>query len=118
MWILVFQRIAIEFILDVLYFPLWWYTAGAKHTLLFCVRLFQDANLSFAPLLWLKNLFVPMFGQRDLQGRLMSIFMRFVNVIGRSIALTVWFGVLVCLFLAWMIFPLAVSYMLFLSFIF
>lgn len=115
MWILVLQRMALEFILDLVYFPLWWYTGGVKHAGKFCIGLLQDGNMNLAPGLWAKNIMVPMFGQTDLQGRLMSVFMRFVNVVGRSIGLFIWSIVVLCVFVLWWLFPVFVVYMLFMS---
>ncbi|SRR3989339_336832 len=112
MWILVFQRMLLELVLDVVYFPLWWYTAGAKKALISCANLWQDANVQMAPGLWLKNIFVPMFGQHDWQGRLMSFFIRFFNVIFRAIGLLIWTIVVTILFVLWIIFPVFVVYML------
>jgi hypothetical protein len=37
-------------------------------------------------LVWIKNIFVPMYGQRDITGVLVSIFMRLVQIIFRSVA--------------------------------
>lgn len=102
----------IEFVLDLLYFPIWWYTGGVKRAGLFCIRFLKSGNVRFAPGLWLKNIFVPMYGQYDLQGRLVSIFMRLANVIGRSIALFFWLLISVFLFLLWLAFPIFVVYML------
>jgi len=116
MWLLVIQRLLIEALLDFIYFPFWWYTSGLKHWLFVLVRLFKDGNLILLPGLWLKNLFVPMFGQTDFQGRLMSIFMRLVNVIARGIALFVWFLIIVIIFLLWIVFPIFVLFMLIRSF--
>lgn len=115
MWLLVLQRMFFEFVLDVIYFPLWWYSGGALRAAKFCCALFQDGNIRLAPWLWLKNLFVPMYGQTDIEGRMMSIFMRFVNVIGRGFALLVWFLIVLVIFLLWLVFPLFVVYMLFMS---
>lgn len=112
MWVIIIQRIAFEFLLDVMYFPLWWYFGGAKLVGIKCIHLFQDTNMSLAPLLWLKNIFVPMFGQTDWQGRLTSIFMRFVNIIGRSIALIFATFFIVCLFFVWLLIPPFVLYMI------
>ena len=112
MWILVIQRMLLELVLDVVYFPLWWYTAGAKKVLISCLYLWQDANIQMAPGLWLKNIFVPMFGQHDWQGRLMSFFIRFFNVIFRAIGLLIWTIVVTILFVLWIIFPVFVVYML------
>src|SRR3989339_665937 len=117
MWILVAQRILLECVVDIIYFPIWWFTAGARHALLFCVGLVQEANAMMAPGLWLKNIFVPMFGQWDWQGRIMSFFMRLANVIIRSICLTIWVGVVIVLFLLWILFPTFVLYMLLTSFL-
>lgn len=108
MFLLVIQRLFIEFALHVLYFPIWWYTAGAKRAFFGCVHLWQDANRNLSPGLWLKNLFVPMFGQTDWQGRIMSIFIRFMNVLFRSIALLIWSCGIILLFLVWLLFPIVV----------
>lgn len=116
MWVLVLQRMLLELILDILYFPFWWYTAGAKKALIGCFHWWQDANINLAPGLWLKNIFVPMFGQRDWQGRLMSFFIRFFNVIFRTIGLLIWTVVILVIFALWLVFPLFVMYMLYESF--
>ncbi len=115
MWVLLLQRLTLSAALDVLYFPIWWYTEGARRALLWCVARVADANDQLSPGLWLKNIFVPMFGQTDLQGRLMSFFMRLMNVILRSIALVFWgFGVL-WLFVGWIVLPIGIGYMFFVS---
>ncbi len=112
MWILVFQRLLIEFVIDFFYFPIWWYTQGLKHHALVCLDLVKNANMRFAPGLWLKNIFVPMFGQYDWQGRLVSFFMRFINVILRSIAMVVWIVIVLGVFLLWIVIPVVVIYLL------
>ena len=112
MWLLVLQRMLLEFFFDLLYFPLWWYTGGAKRVALFCYRLIQAGNAQFAPFLWLKNIFVPMYGQRDIQGILMSVFVRFWNVIFRSIFLLLWLVVVLFLYLIYLALPVFVLYMI------
>ena len=108
MFFLVFQRIFFEAVLDALYFPVWWYTAGAKHALIWCYGALKSGNAALAPGLWLRNIFVPMFGQYDIEGRIISFFMRFFQVIGRGIALAVWLVACVILFAAWLALPLVV----------
>jgi len=112
MWLLIFQRMVIEFFLDVFYFPVWWYTKGAKRVFFGCVHMVQDANARMAPGLWLKNIFVPMFGQYDWQGRIVSFLVRLANVIVRGIGLFLWLWVVVLLFFLWVVFPIFVLYML------
>jgi hypothetical protein len=116
MWILVFQRIALEFILDLVYFPLWWYTKGAKRAFLYCAHLFQFVNSYLAPGLWLANIFVPMYAQYDIQGRLVSFIVRLGNVIIRAIGLLIWLLIVLVIFLAWLLFPVFVGLMLINSF--
>ena len=113
--ILIAQRIAVEFLLDVVYFPVWWYTKGLKRIAIACLHTIQDTNISLAPGLWLRNLFVPMFGQTDWQGRLTSVFMRAVNVSGRGIALLVYMIIIFHVFLFWIAFPFIVLYFMGLS---
>jgi len=110
MFILVLQRLLLESLLDILYFPIWWYTGGFKHAALRCLEFLKAGNTRLAPGLWIKYIFVPMFGQYDWQGRIISFFMRLVNVIGRGIALAFW--LFVCLFLLafWLVFPVIIVF--------
>jgi len=115
MWILVFQQLLIEALLDIIYFPLWWYTKGALHALRWCFDLLKDGNEDLAPGLWLKNIFIPMYGQYDWEGRIISFFMRFFQIIFRTFGLLVWTVFCLGLFIVWLALPIAVAWGLFLS---
>ena len=115
MFFAVFPRIVIEFFLDILFFPLWWYTGGMVYALGAAGSVFATGNGFLAPGLWLKNLFVPMFGQHDLQGRLVSFIIRLGNVIFRGFALLIWSIIVFALLLVWVLAPLAIGYMLILT---
>jgi len=108
MFILVLQRIFFEAFFDILYFPIWWYSSGAIKSALWCYSVFQTGNNLFAPWLWLKNIFVPMYGQYDWQGRIVSFFMRLVQIIARSFALLIWLAFSILLFFIWLALPVAV----------
>lgn len=112
MWPLILQRLAMEFVFDVFLFPVWWYTNGLKRVILACGRTVQEANISLAPGIWLKNIFVPMYGQSDWQGRIMSVFMRIVNIIGRGFAFGVFLFFMFGLILLWIAFPPFIMLML------
>jgi len=112
MWVLLLQRLALDAIIDIAYFPFWWYTAGFMRVLNGAKNWIAAANMNMAPGLWLRNLFVPMFGQTDVQGRIMSVFMRFANVIGRSIGLLIWILIVLFFLMVWLSFPLFVLYMM------
>lgn len=111
----IYFRIIIDFFMDIVRYPYWWYTKGLLQAITYSIELVQSANNRLAPRLWLKYIFVPMFGQYDWQGRLISFFMRLVNLIGRSIAIVFTAGMGVFLAILWVIVPLIVIYMLILS---
>jgi len=115
MWVLILQRILLDVLLRVIYFPVWWYTGGIKYISMYCANLLRAGNDYMAPGLWLKNIFVPMFGQSDWQGRIMSVFMRLVNLIGRSIGLLFWMLIVFIIFIFWIIWPIFAVYMLIIS---
>lgn len=108
--IIIFQRLLLEAVLDIVYFPLWWYSAGLARAARRGGERFRQGNSRLAPGLWLKNIFVPMYGQFDWQGRIISFFMRLAQVIGRSVALGVWGVVCFMLWLAWLAWPVVLGY--------
>lgn len=110
MAILILQRLFLEAILDIFYFPIWWYSHGALYALRRCFNLFKEGNASLAPGLWLANLFVPMFGQFDIQGRIISFFMRLVQIIARTIGLMIWLVFCLALWLVWLLLPIVIIY--------
>lgn len=113
MIIIILQRLLLEFVLDIFYFPVWWYTNGAAHALGRCINLFSQGNAALAPGLWLANLFVPMFGQFDWQGRIISFLMRLAQIFARTVALLAWFGLCFALFACWLALPAIIAYAIF-----
>ncbi len=110
MGILIFQHLLLEYIIDIFYFPLWWYSKGVLYALRQCFNLLKKGNESLAPGLWLANLFVPMYGQFDFQGRVISFLVRFVQIIVRIFGLFLWLIVCTTLFLIWLALPMVVFY--------
>lgn len=80
----------IDLIGGVIKWPWWWYTQG----LVLRLRWARDTIRVYAKMLalgvWIKNIFVPMFGQRDWQSRLISFFIRLVQIFARGLLLIVW----------------------------
>ncbi len=110
MFILVLPRLLAETFLDFLYFPFWWYTVGTYRAWLWCFEKMSAGNDYLAPGLWLRNIFVPMYGQYDWEGRIISFFMRLFQVITRSLVLFVWVILCFCLFLFWLALPILAAY--------
>lgn len=97
--------VLVDLIGDVLYFPVWWYNEGLKKTTNFCLNQIRDMEKSLALRVWLVNFFVPMYGQYDWQGRLISVFMRFAQIIYRIIVIIFWSILIALLFLIYLILP-------------
>ena len=99
------RRIFLQTIFDVFYFPVWWYSKGTIKVIHSLHKQFDQISVKLAVGIWVKNLFVPMFGQTDWQGRLMSIFMRLVNIFFRSFALGIYVIALMLISIIWIILP-------------
>jgi hypothetical protein len=95
------KYITLNQVLDVLSFPLWWYTKGLVKVIRFINQKRKDLAGALALRILLANLFKPMFGQYDRLGRLISFFMRcfqlsirlflfLLGLIGLSILLILW----------------------------
>lgn len=110
MYAIILQQLFWESLMDIFYFPIWWYTLGALRSGKWCFELFKVGNDELAPGLWLANIFVPMFGQYDWQGRIISFVMRVVQIVFRCFGLLVWAVFCVILFIVWLILPIAVVY--------
>jgi len=116
MYALIFQRLLLEGFLDIFYFPLWWYTKGLTHAGGWCFDLLKFGNQRLAPGLWLANIFVPMFGQFDFQGRIISFLMRSTQIIFRTTTLTFWLIFCFILFAIWIALPIAAGAGIYYSF--
>lgn len=72
---------------SVLRFPMWWYSDGLLRLAKWVVRQLDYRWRAYSFAIWIRNLFVPMYGQYDWSGRLVSFVMRVVVLIGRGIGL-------------------------------
>jgi hypothetical protein len=71
---------------DIVRFPLWWYGVGLVHAAQYVVGFVQGYARKLGFMVWVKNIFTPMFGRYDWQSRLISVFMRAMNIIFRGFA--------------------------------
>lgn len=99
----------IDLIGGVLRWPLWWYTKGLQLRFAWAVNSITNYGRMLALGVWIKNIFVPMFGQRDWQSRLISVFMRIVNIVGRSIALFFWTLIVIFLVGVYLVLPIVAA---------
>lgn len=81
-----FQFIFADVLGSALYFLVWWYTEGFFEIVNQVKQRLHYRWRAYSFSVWLKNFFVPMYGQYDFAGRAVSVIMRFFVLIGRGIA--------------------------------
>jgi hypothetical protein len=90
---------------SVVWFPVWWYTVGLKRVVLRSVQAIQFRVREYGLAIWIKNLFVPMYGQYDFVGRLISVLVRIAVLVGRFVALAIESLLYLLLLLLWVLAP-------------
>lgn len=110
------KSIFIDLLLDIVYFPIWWYTRGLLRALFL---IFEEIHTQWDILgvgIWLKNLFTPMYGMYDWESRIISFFVRLVQLIFRFILFTFWTIIMLFLIVIWIILPIIVIWEILLNF--
>ena len=98
-------KILATIVWDFLYFPLWWYSAGLLKTARGVLNFYRGQEASLGFLVWAQNLFVPMYGQNDMAGRLVSFFIRLVQIIYRGLAMLIFIILGLAFFIFYLILP-------------
>jgi hypothetical protein len=104
-----------ELFIDVGMFPIWWYTTGLKKAFFRMLNTVAQGNQELGLSVWLKNIFKPMYGQYDWQGRLVSFVMRLAQIFFRSILLVFWIIFSVIIFLFWLVLPAFIIFQIILN---
>ena len=105
------QLLFVDLFGSIAWFPVWWYTDGLTLAASKAVAALRYRSQAYAFRIWIRNFFVPMYGQHDLAGRLVSVFMRLIVLVGRSIAIAVEAIAYALALLLWMlILPLALIF--------
>ena len=105
-------KIVVDFLLAVAYWPLWWYSVGLGRLLRGVGHFLRDRQINLGITVWLKNLFTPMYGQRDFVSRLISFLVRLFQIIFRSCGLLFWLILCLVLIIVWLVAPLLAIYAL------
>ena len=88
--------------------PVFWYTRGAYDAGRYCWYLIVRRWKALALGVWIVNIFVPMYGQRDIAGSLISFFMRVIQIIARGIVMILWTVFVIIIFVAYLAAPVFV----------
>lgn len=94
----------------IVFFPVWWYSHGLARVAGSLSRAFMAEERSLAIGVWLKNLFVPMYNANDIAGRLISFFMRLVQIVGRTVVLGVYLVLLLLMLVLYVTLPVFVVF--------
>ena len=103
-------KIIEKILIDIIYFPVWWYSRGLLNLFFKLKKFLYNKQRSLAILVWIKNIFKPMYGQYDFAGILISFFVRSFQIIFRSIVMLFWIIFAVIVFCSWVILPILVAY--------
>lgn len=82
---LVYQFFVKDGFMELIKLPFWWYSSGLKSTLQWFARSLQSSIQFFGLDVWIKNLFVPMYGETSIAGRLISFGVRLFMIVFRGI---------------------------------
>ncbi|PJA46967.1 hypothetical protein CO172_03370 [Candidatus Uhrbacteria bacterium CG_4_9_14_3_um_filter_36_7] len=83
---------------SIIIFPFWWFTKGFILTLSSSFIFFKNQAQNLEIHIWIKNLFVPMYGATDIQGKLISFFLRLLIIFVRLLVLFIYL-ILIILFI-------------------
>lgn len=100
------SQIIAKVLLEIIYFPIWWYSFGFVERLKKNWRFLVQREKSLGFKIWLKNIFVPMYGQYDITGRIISFLIRSVQVIFRGLLLLVYFLFFIASLVLWLVAPI------------
>lgn len=108
------KYILVEVFFDILYFPIWWYTKGLSRVSNYCLEKLNTAVRRVGLGVWLKHMFVPMYGDYTREGKIISVFMRLVVLFYKIIMMFFWLIYVLIIFILWIILPvLFIYYILF-----
>ncbi len=102
---LIIKHFFIELFWGMIRYPIWWYSKGLVQRVKSSFDGIEYYARSLAISVWVKNIFVPMFGQRDWQSRIISFFIRIANIIIRSLLLILWMVIMIALILVYILIP-------------
>jgi len=98
-------KILTQVIMEIIYFPLWWYSVGFGRFFKSVVKFWRGQEQSLGFSVWAKNILVPMYGQHDWAGRIISFLIRLIQIIFRGLVLLVWLAVCLAALVVWLAFP-------------
>ena len=100
---------------DFLYWPIWWYSKGLLNTIKLSLHSIKNQQEALGVNIWIKNIFTPMYGQYDWEGRLISFIIRLIQIIFRAILLVIWTILSLIPIVIWIVLPAIVIIQIYLN---
>ena len=104
------KSLFLDSILEILYFPFWWYSQGLKRIVLYSWQSLKNTNRNLALAIMFKHILKPMYGQYDRAGRIISFFMRLVLLLAKLIAFFFFLLFYISLIIFWLLLPVFTMY--------
>jgi hypothetical protein len=105
-------KIFIKIALDIVYFPLWWYSVGFLRLLKMLGTFLKEKWIFIGAGVWIKNIFTPMYGQRDFVSRSISFFVRFFQIVFRFLAFLLFIAIAFVVIFLWLSLPIIIVYLI------
>ena len=109
------KLILLEGILEIIYFPFWWYSKGLKNAFIKFWKSIVYRENQLALIIWTKSLFKPMYAQTDWQGKIISFFFRLLFLVIKTIKIILWIIFYFIRLVLWIILPPIVIYQIILN---
>jgi hypothetical protein len=103
-----FRDVLLDIFREILYFPVWWYSIGLGKVFWAVIQSIKSMEMRLGLKIWIVNIFKPMFGQRDIPGKIISFFMRIFQIIIRGIILIIWCILMLSLIIIWIGLPFVI----------
>lgn len=104
----ILKLIFVDLILEIIYFPLWWYSSGLYRTGVFCLQQIKQQWNNMGLAIHFKFLFKPMYAQRDFAGRVISFFARLIQLVFKLVVFLIFILLFLLIFLLWILLPIII----------
>jgi len=101
-------KIIAQFIWKIIFFPIWWYSLGFLRFVSRIFSFWRSEQRALGLWVWFRNIFVPMYGQYDFTGRVISFIVRCAQILFRGLAMLFWIIIGLFLMLFWLSLPIII----------
>jgi len=90
---------------EVIFFPVWWYSAGLKKALVFCWQQVVNGWQATALPILLAAFFKPMYAEKGFAAYLLSFMVRIWQISWRLVFMIIWLALWLLILILWLVLP-------------